>query len=55
MIIYIVLCLNCNLWKSTYRLCCLNGHKSVVALLPTDIAKGPVIPGILGNVADLVD
>lgn len=26
-----------------------------MALLPTHIAKRPVVPGVLGNVADLVD
>ncbi len=42
-------------WKSSYRLCGLDGHKPVVALFPADIAKGPVVPGVLGDVADLVD
>lgn len=27
----------------------------MVALLPTDITKGSVVPGVLGNVADLMD
>lgn len=38
----------------SYRLCRLDGHELVVALLPADIAKGPVVPGVLGDVADLV-
>lgn len=42
-------------WKSTYWLRSLDGHKPVVALLPADIAEGPVVPGVLGDVADLVD
>lgn len=41
--------------QSTYWLCSLDGHKLVVALLPADIAKSPVVPGVLGDVADLVD
>lgn len=41
--------------KSTHRLRSFDGHKPVVALLPADIAKGSVVPGVLGNVADLVD
>lgn len=41
--------------KSTHRLRGLDGHKPVVALLPTDIAKGAMVPGVLGNVADLMD
>lgn len=44
-----------NKGKSTHRLRGLDGHKPVVALLPTDIAKGAMIPGVLGNVADLMD
>lgn len=39
----------------TYRLCSLDSHKPVVALLPADVAKGPVVPRVLGDVADLVD
>lgn len=39
----------------TYRLCGLNGHKLVVAFLSADVAEGPVVPGVLGDVADLVD
>lgn len=39
----------------TYRLCSLNGHKLVVAFLPAHVAEGAVIPGVLGDVADLVD
>lgn len=27
----------------------------MVALLPTDVTEGPVVPGVLGDVADLVD
>lgn len=27
----------------------------MVTLLPTDVAEGPVVPGVLGDVADLVD
>lgn len=27
----------------------------MVAFLPADVAKGPVVPGVLGDVADLVD
>ena len=42
-------------WKSTYWLRSLDGHKPVVALLPADIAEGPVVPGVLGDVADLMD
>lgn len=41
--------------ESTYRLCVLDGHKLMVALLPADVAKGPVVPGVLCDVADLVD
>lgn len=41
--------------KSTYWLRSLDGHKLVVAFLPADVAKGPVVPGVLGDVADLVD
>lgn len=40
---------------TTHRLCSLDGHKLVVALLPADVAEGPVVPGVLGDVADLVD
>lgn len=39
----------------THRLCGLDGHKLVVAFLPADVAEGPVVPGVLGDVADLVD
>lgn len=41
--------------KNTYWLCSLDGHKPVVALFPADIAKGPMVPGVLGDVADLMD
>lgn len=40
---------------NAHRLCGLDGHKLVVPLLPTDVAEGPVVPGVLGDVADLVD
>lgn len=40
---------------NTHRLRRLDGHKLVVTLLPTDVAEGPVVPGVLGDVADLVD
>lgn len=39
---------------ATHRLCGLDGHKLVVALLSADVAEGPVVPGVLGDVADLV-
>lgn len=42
------------LLTTTHRLCGLDGHKLVVALLPADVAEGPVVPGVLGDVADLV-
>lgn len=42
------------LLTATHRLRGLDGHKLVVALLPADIAEGPVVPGVLGDVADLV-
>ena len=32
----------------------LDGHKAVVALLPTDVPEGPVVPGVFGDVADLM-
>lgn len=41
--------------RAAYRLRRLDGHKLVVSLLPTDVAEGPVVPGVLGDVADLVD
>lgn len=41
--------------RHTYRLGGLDGHELVVALLPTDVPEGPVVPGVLGDVADLVD
>lgn len=41
--------------KNTDRLRSLDGHELVVALLPADIAERPVVPGVLGDVADLVD
>lgn len=41
--------------RHTYRLGGLDGHELVVALLPTDVTEGPVVPGVLGDVADLVD
>lgn len=40
---------------NTHRLRRLDGHELVVTLLPTDVAEGPVVPGVLGDVADLVD
>lgn len=42
-------------YKITYRLGRLDGHKLVVTLLPTDVTEGPVVPGVLRDVADLVD
>lgn len=42
------------LLPATHRLRGLDGHKLVVALLPADVAEGPVVPGVLGDVADLV-
>ena len=41
--------------KNTDRLRRLDGHELVVALLPAHIAERPVVPGVLGDVADLVD
>lgn len=40
---------------NTHRLRRLDGHELVVTLLPADVAEGPVVPGVLGDVADLVD
>lgn len=42
------------LLSATHRLRGLDGHKLVVALLAADVAEGPVVPGVLGDVADLV-
>lgn len=40
---------------NTDRLCSFDGHKAVIPLLPTDIAKGSVVCDVLGNVGDLMD
>lgn len=40
---------------NTDRLRRLDGHEAVVALLPTDVAEGPVVRDVLGDVGDLVD
>lgn len=42
-------------WTYTDRLRCLDGHEAVVALLAADVAEGPVVRGVLGDVGDLVD
>lgn len=44
-----------NIIMHTHRLSCFDGYKSVVALFPTYIAKGPVVRDILGNVGNLMN
>lgn len=41
--------------QDTDRLRRLDRHKAVVPLLPTDVAKRPVVRDVLGDVGDLVD
>lgn len=41
--------------QNTHRLGSLNGDKPVVALLSTNVTEGPVVPGVLGNVANFMD
>lgn len=39
----------------THRLSRFDGYESVVALFPTDVAKGPVVCDVLSNVGNLMD
>ena len=41
-------------YVTTHRLASLDGNKAVVSLLPTDVTKGAVVPGIFSNVGDLM-
>lgn len=34
---------------------CLDGNKFVVAFLSAHVAEGPMVPGVFGNIGDLMD